>query len=205
MAEPAYALLEPDAPEARWPAQGQWTWDDYLSLPDDGQRYEIIEGVLYASPAPSFDHQFSAFKLARLMADFVEAHELGLVVVAPFDVRLPGVADPVEPDLLFFRTGNQPQAGDKYFAGVPDLIVEVLSPGTSRLDQHVKFGIYEKAGVPEYWLVDPKSRSITVYHLDTRRWEYDELGRNGADETVRSRLLEGFEVAVAALFPPPKA
>jgi len=205
MAEPAYALPEPDAPEASWPAQGQWTWEDYLRLPDDGQRYEIIEGVLFVSPAPSFDHQFSAFKLARLMADFVEAHELGLVVVAPFDVRLPGVADPVEPDLLFFRTGNQPQAGDQYFAGVADLIVEVLSPGTSRLDQHVKFGAYEKAGVPEYWLVDPKSRSITVYHLDTQRREYDELGRFGADETVRSRLLEGFEVAVAALFPPPKA
>lgn len=205
MAEPAYALPEPDGPEARWPAQGQWTWNDYLRLPDDGQRYEILEGVLYVSPAPSFDHQFTAFKLARLLADFVEAHALGLVVVAPFDVRLPGVADPVEPDLLFFRTGNQPQTGDQYFAGVPDLIAEVLSPGTSRLDQHVKFGVYEKAGIPEYWLVDPKSRSISVYHLDTQRREYDEFGRFGSDETVRSRLLEGFEAAVAALFPPPKA
>ncbi|MCP4654578.1 MAG: Uma2 family endonuclease [bacterium] len=205
MAEPAYALPEPDAQQACWPAQGQWTWEDYLRLPDDGQRYEIIEGVLYVSPAPTFDHQFSLSELFAELRNFVKARKLGLVLFAPFDVRLPGVADPVEPDLLFFRTGNQPHAGDKYFAGVPDLIVEVLSPRTSRLDKHVKFGAYEKAGVPEYWLVDPKSRSITVYHLDIQRREYDELGGFGSDETVRSRLLEGFEVAVAALFPPPKA
>ncbi len=202
MAEPAYALPEP-AQESCWPAPGQWTWEDYLRLPDDGQRYEIIEGALYVSPAPTFDHQFSLFELAFLMARFVKAHDLGLILVAPFDVRLPGVADPVEPDLLFFRTGNQPQAGDKYFEGVPDLIVEILSPGTRRIDQHIKFGAYEKAGVPEYWLVDPKSRSITVYHFSTQRREYDELGRFGSGETVRSRLLEDFEVTVAALFPPP--
>ena len=155
------------------------------------------------SPEPTFDHQFSLSALFAELRSFVLARRLGLVLFAPFDVRLPGVADPVQPDLLFFRTGNEPRAGDRYFQGVPDLIVEILSPGTSRLDQHVKFGAYEKAGVAEYWLVDPKSRSVAVYSFHGERREYEEAGRFGADETARSVLLEGFEVAVGALFPPP--
>jgi Uma2 family endonuclease len=205
MAEVAYALppLETEDP-ARWPAQGKWTWEDYLRLPDDGQRYEIIEGVLYVAAAPTFAHQFSAFQLARLLADFADAAHLGLVLMAPFGVRLPGVADPVEPDIMFFRSGNEPQDGDKYFRGTPDLVVEVLSPGTSHVDRGVKFDAYEKAGVAEYWLADPRTRSITVYHLNATRRKYDELGRFGPGESVCSMVLVGFEAAVVVLFPPSK-
>ncbi len=157
MAEPAYALPQSES-EARWPPQGQWTWDDYLRLPDDGQRYEIIEGVLYVTASPTFDHQFSAFELAAELRGFVKAHRLGLVLVAPFDVRLPGVAEPVEPDIMFFSSGNEPQAGDKNFRGVPDLLVEVLSPTTRHVDQGVKLKAYEKAGVPEVAVLFPPSR-----------------------------------------------
>jgi len=199
MAEPAYAL--PENQEA-WPTQGAWTWEDYLRLPDDGRRYEIIEGVLYVAAAPTFAHQFSVSKLHLVMGSFVEERRLGLVLVAPFDIRLPGVANPVEPDLLFLGTGNQPKAGDTHFAGVPDLIVEVLSPGSKRLDQHVKFGAYEKAGVPEYWLVDPKARSIAVFSFDAEKRLYEEVGTFGVGEKVRSIVLEGFETPVAPLFPP---
>lgn len=200
MAEPAYAL--PETEGARWPAQGRWTWEDYLRLPDDGNRYEIIEGTLYVVAAPTYDHQFSVSELLGELRGFVKARDLGVVLTAPFDVRLPGTAEPVQPDVLFLRAGNKPQAGDKYYMGVPDLIVEVLSPGTSRLDQHVKFAAYEKVGVPEYWLADPKTRSIAVYTLHAERGEYEELGRFGPDESVRSVALEGFETPVAALFPP---
>ncbi len=204
-AEPAYPQPAPGVLEAHsWPVQGNWTWNDYLHLPNDSQRYEIIEGVLYVSPAPIFDHQFSVAKLLLAMGGFIDAHQLGLILSAPFDVRLPGVADPVEPDLVFFRTGNEPQAGDKYFLGVPDLIVEVVSPGSVRLDQHVKFGAYEKAGVPEFWLVYPSSRSIDVYHFDVARREYGEAGHYGVGETARSVVVAGFETPVEPLFPPAK-
>jgi len=202
MAEPAYALPETEA--ARWPAQGEWTWEDYLALPDDGNRYEIIEGTLYVTAAPIYDHQFSVLELAGELRNFVKARDLGVVLVAPFDVRLPGVANPVQPDVLFFRTDNAPQAGDKSFMGVPDLIAEVLSPGTSRVDQHVKLGAYEKVGVPEYWLADPKTRSVTIYSLNAKSGEYEELGRFGPEDRVRSALLAGFETPVAPLFPPRK-
>ncbi len=184
-----------------WPAQGQWTWDDYLRLPDDGQRYEIIEGALYVSPAPSFDHQFSVTELLAELRNFVKARQLGLVLVAPFDVRLPGVADPVQPDLVFFRTGNEPRAGDKNFHGVPDLVVEVISPSSVRLDKKVKLAAYQKAGVQEYWLADTRSRSITVYSYDPSQACYVESGRFGIAEVLRSALLPGFEAAVEDLFP----
>lgn len=200
MAEPAYAFTH--SSETPWPSQGQWTWQDYLRLPDDGQRYEIIEGVLYVSPSPSFDHQFSLSKLFARLNEFVERLGLGLVLTAPFDVLLPGVASPVQPDLLFFRSDNVPRPGDQRFEGVPDLVVEVISPGNSRLDRKVKFDAYQKAGVAEYWLADPKTRSIAVHVLDAERHEYVELGQWGPGETVTSQLLDGFETAVTPLFPP---
>jgi Uma2 family endonuclease len=200
MAQPARVLPESfDLPN--WPRQGDWTWADYLRLPEDGQRYEIIQGVLYVSPAPSFDHQFSVLELAARFRSFVRARELGLVLVAPFDVRLPGVANPVQPDLIYFRAGNVPRAGDQHFEGVPDLVAEVLSPGTSRLDQYVKFGAYEKAGVREYWLLDPKSRTVAVYILESESGEYEESGRFNEGEAARSGLLDGFEAEVSDLFP----
>lgn len=200
MAEPAIARFALGNQES-WPAQGKWTWEDYQRLPADGRRYEIVEGVLYVTPAPTFDHQFSTYELARRLGNFVTERGLGVVLGAPFDVRLPGVADPVQPDLLYFRTGNEPQAGDKNFQGVPDLIVEVLSPGSRRLDQKVKLDAYEKAGVPEYWLVDPGARAITVRALNPER-RFEEVGRFGTGDRVRAIVLAGFETDVVSLFPP---
>ncbi len=200
MAQPAYALPQSES-QTTWPAQGEWTWGDYLRLPDDGNRYEIIEGVLYVTAAPIYAHQFAVYRLARVMGNFVEDECLGEVLGAPFDIRLPGGADPVQPDLVFFRSGNEPEADDKCFAGVPDLIVEVLSPRTRHLDKTVKLRAYEKAGVSEYWLVDPDSRSVEVLHLDAGRRVFKRLGRFGADDAVRSLVLAGFETPVAPLFP----
>jgi Uma2 family endonuclease len=117
---------------------------------------------------------------------------------------LPGVANPVEPDILFIRSGNEPSADAKYFRGVPALVVEVLSPGTSHVDRGVKLNAYEKAAVEEYWLVDPRSRSITVYSFDAGRRQYGKPRRFGPTENVRSIVLAGFATEVAALFPPSK-
>lgn len=186
---------------AVWPEQGSWTWEHYLRLPEDENRYEIIQGVLYVSPAPIYLHQFVIASLLRLLSNFVYARQLGVVLTAPFDVILPGIAQPVQPDILFLRSGNQPADDAKNFKGVPDLIVEVLSKGTSRLDQHVKFEAYERAGVAEFWLVDPKLKAVTIFGLGKDGGEYRELGRFGVSESVRSEVLEGFEARVEELFP----
>jgi len=182
-----------------WPQPGEWTYEDYLRLPDDGKRYEIIWGVLYVTNAPNSLHQFTVLQIARRLSDFVEKGQRGIVLIAPFEVHLPGIARPVQPDLLFVA-GDRLKLGDPYFEGAPDLVVEVLSPGTMRKDRTIKFDAYEAAGVREYWVADPKTRSVEVYSLPEGGREYVLLGQFGSDEKARSEVLEGFQVAVDTLF-----
>jgi Uma2 family endonuclease len=141
------------------PVQGEWTYEDYLALPDDGRRYEIIEGVLYVTHAPDIGHQFTVVEIVRQMSNFVLEHKLGRVLTAPFEIHLSETTRPVQPDVFFIKAENWPTAGAKFFEGAPDLIVEVLSPSSIRTDQYIKFSAYEQAGVSEYWLANPKTRS----------------------------------------------
>lgn len=200
MPQPAFDL-QYQAESTSWPEQGAWTWNDYLRLPDDGQRYEIIYGVLYVSPAPRVIHQFVTTRLTYFLSDFVIKHRLGLVLTAPLDVLLPGVANPVQPDVVFLASDNLPDLEEaKNFQGVPDLIVEVLSKGTHRIDLDVKLKAYEQAGVAEYWIVDPHHRSVLLYHLDGHG-SYREFGRFGLTEMIRSQVLSGLALKVSDLFP----
>jgi Uma2 family endonuclease len=183
-----------------WPKQGEWTYEDYLRLPDDGQRYEVIRGVLYVSPAPTYKHQFVVGEFYSGLRVFVLEDGLGVVLGAPFDILLPfGIATPVEPDVIFFRKGNEPHWEDKNFQGVPDLVAEVLSPGTRRRDQKIKLEAYRDAGVPEYWMLDPDARRVVVYAL--RAGVYTVLCRGGMGEEVWSSVLPGFRLKVDSLFP----
>jgi Uma2 family endonuclease len=198
MSEPAYPLGSPD-----WPRQGSWTYDDYLRLPDDGQRYEVIRGHLYVSPAPSVDHQFAVSRLNRMLGNWVDDHDLGMLLVAPFEVLLPqGIASPVQPDIVFIRKAVQPRSGDQNFAGAPDLVVEVLSKSTLRRDRTVKLSAYRDAGVPEVWLVDPRDRTVQVL-VSNAEGEYRDLGLFRSGEEATSAVLPGLRVSVDRIFPPP--
>lgn len=200
MSEPARPLTFLDD-EQTWPDQGHWTYEDYLRLPDDGRRYEVVRGVLYVSPSPKYDHQYVISMLVRMLGSFVFDHELGIVLTAPFDVLMGEIATPVQPDLIFLRAGREPRAGDPNFQGAPDLVVEVLSPSNRRYDQKTKLEAYQEAGVQEYWLVDPMARSAVIHVLE-KNGRYVEFGRGGEGDTVRSRVVEGFSLRVADLFPP---
>jgi Uma2 family endonuclease len=190
----------PVADEQGWPAQGQWRYEDYLRLPDDGRRYEIIEGVLYVTNAPGYEHQFSVSELLGEIRNFVKEHNLGVVLTAPFEVHLSETTRPVQPDILFIRADRQPTAGAQLFTGAPDLIVEVLSPSSVRADRHVKFDVYERAGVAEYWIANPKTRSVEVYTLSGG--EYALLGEFTEDEPLRSKVLDGIDIVARSLFVP---
>ena len=181
-----------------WPQQGQWTYADYLRLPDDGKRYEIIEGVLYVANAPSYEHQYTVGEIAFSLRLFVKERQVGVIIEAPFEVHLAENAKPVQPDILFIRTENQPSPGTQFFDGVPDLTVEVISPSSIRLDRHIKFDVYERYGVAEYWMVDPKARSVEVYTL--ARGEYALFGQYTGDEIVMSKLLDGLQIKASGLF-----
>jgi Uma2 family endonuclease len=183
-----------------WPHQGQWTYADYLRLPDDDQRYEIIEGVLYVANAPSIEHQFAVMKISGQLDFFVSQHQLGMVLTAPVEVHLSDTTRPVQPDVLFIRLENQPSVSEKFFNGVPDLTVEVISPSSIRVDRHVKFDTYERAGVPEYWIIDLKARLVEVYTL--ARGEYALFGQYTGDELVTSQVLHGLQIKASSLFLP---
>jgi len=185
--------------EPYWPPpQGAWTYDDYARLPDNGMRYEVIEGNLYTSPAPRPRHQIAVGRLLFRIMTYLEASELGQVFTSPIDVRFPDVADPVQPDLVFIPTDRSDMVKDKWIEGVPDLLVEVLSPSRPGHDRKIKFDAYARAGVREYWIVDPEERIIEV---NVMRGEAYAVAVFRAEEELRSEVLPGFTVKVGDVCP----
>jgi Uma2 family endonuclease len=186
------------APPPDVAAKKVWTYEDYLALPDDGRRYEIIEGVLYVSNAPHSNHQTVVTELSSEIRNFVKANKLGRVLVAPFEVHLSERSRPVQPDLLFIRAERWPAAGAQFFDGAPDLVVEVTSPGSVRRDKVVKFTAYEQAGVAEYWLVNPHTKTVEVYTLSGG--EYALWGEYTGDEMITSAVLAEIKIVNSTLF-----
>jgi Uma2 family endonuclease len=189
-------LPETDIP---WPEQGEWTYADYLRLPDDGRRYEIIEGVLYVSPAPKYRHQFVAGALFALLWQYVRERGLGVVLSAPFEIYLSERIRPLQPDIVFLRADVEPSVDASGFDGTPDLAVEILSPSSIRRDRFIKFALYENAGIPEYWIVDPETRSIEVYVW--RNGLYELHTHAVGDVAVTSTLFPELALRVNELFP----
>jgi len=181
------------------PPPGEWTYEDYRRLPDDGWRYEIIEGELYMSPAPDPIHQDSGLEMAAAFRDFGKKHEAGKAYVAPIDVILSNLASPVQPDVLFIRKERLHIVKRGRIEGAPDIIAEILSPSNWLTDRREKFQLYAKAGVLEYWIVNPQGRTIELFAL--REGRYDLIGKYGIGETVRSEILAGFEVKVDEVCP----
>jgi Uma2 family endonuclease len=181
-----------------WPAQGLWRYEDYCRLPDDGWRYEVIRGRLLMAPAPKPRHQFSLGELHLAFRRFVDAGDLGAVLLAPIDVVLAKLATPVQPDLLFIRQERLDIVKENRIEGPPDLIVEVLSPSNWTTDRRDKHALYAEAGVAEYWIVDPEQRTIEVFVLE--EGGYRLFDQKGPGETIRSHSLDGLEVAIDGIF-----
>lgn len=135
----------------------RWTLQELHSLPDDGNKYELVRGELFVTPPPAYEHEAIAARLAQALTPYVAAQGLGLVYRPRAVLRFEG--SEVEPDLMV-----RPDApgADWDRAPVPILVVEILSPSTRRRDQEQKRDLYMDADVAEYWLVDPERRTITV-------------------------------------------
>jgi Uma2 family endonuclease len=171
----------------------RWTFDELVAqTPETNQPTELWDGELIMTPAPTPLHQRISFRLAQLMEQFVSAHQLGEVMVAPVDVVLTQRRI-VQPDILYISNAKRGIIQDR-IDGVPDLVVEVVSPGTWRRDHMDKKALYEQFGVQEYWIVDPEAKMIEVFVLEQK--SYRLLGRWGTGERARSQQLAGFEVSV---------
>jgi Uma2 family endonuclease len=196
------SLRAEDSLQPRWPRQGHWTYEDYLRLPEDGTRYEIIHGVLYMANAPSYDHQYAVSELHWRLSVFIRQRELGVVLTSPFEIHLATTVKPVQPDVFFIAKERLLKRGDQVFKGAPDLVIEVLSKSSLRLDRVIKFAAYEQAGVREYWIVDPVGQVVEVYILSSEPPEYMLHGQFCAEEQVSSVILPELQVAVFSLFLP---
>jgi Uma2 family endonuclease len=135
----------------------------FESLPE-GTLAQIINDSLVMSPAPDFEHQDVASELLRLVGNYVKEKKLGKVVIAPVDVYL-NPENVYQPDILFLSSEQMHLVKKGKIKGAPDLIIEVLSPGTEKFDKTVKKSVYEQSGVKEYWIVDPKTRKVLGYQL----------------------------------------
>lgn len=185
------------------PPQGQWTYEDYARLPDvPGYRYEVIEGHISMTPAPNIPHQRAVSRLHAAMLHHAHQHELGEVFVSPLDVLMGDIATPVQPDILFISKERREYLTRKNIQGAPDLLVEVLSPNREGYDRQTKFDAYRRAGVSEYWIVDPADRRIEIYVLRDEQ-VYVGLGVFTLTQEARSEVLAGFRTAVDYICPPP--
>lgn len=151
------------------PAQSlDWTAAAAIALPADGNRYEVLDGELFVTPAPSWRHQAALEALGALLRPYVMAHQLGWMLRAPADIVLsPRVL--VQPDL--FVVPIRPEGAPVAWSDVTSLLlaVEVLSPSTARADRHRKRQIYQAFGVPEYWIVDVDAQCVERWRPDDER------------------------------------
>lgn len=192
------ALPTVQTPATAWPEQGNWSYADWLRLPDDGYLYELIEGELFVSPSPSIDHQNAVSALLTEMRTYARGQNLGLVLTAPIGVQLPDHAVVVQPDVLFVGRERLDIVGDDVITGAPDLVVEVLSPSNWVYDRTRKQKAYEQAGVREYWIVDYRARTVDVLVLEGR--EFVQRGQYHEGDSAPSEALPGFAIPVADIF-----
>lgn len=173
-----------------------WTYDQMVrELPETNQPVELWNGEIIMSPAPHPDHQRIVGNFFRLLCDHAEGQDLGRVYVSPIDVVLTQKRV-VQPDVLFIRKSRLDIIKD-FIDGVPDLAMEVISEGSWQRDRIQKKALYEQFGLPEYWIIDPDSRSIEVFALT--RGAYELHVRAADNKPAGSKLLPGFAAAFSQL------
>ncbi len=175
-----------------WGADGRaFTRDDLDRMPEDGHRYELIDGALIVTPAPGLSHQTVVSNLVALLIPLCPPDLKALV--APFDVDL-AEDTRVQPDVLVAPRAN---FDGRRLKGAPTLVVEVLSPSTRHLDRGLKWARYETARCPSYWIIDPLEPSVVAYELTGET--YREVGRATGDEAIALRLPFPVTLTPAAL------
>jgi len=174
------------------------TYEDYAALPNDGKRYEILDGELSVSPAPSPSHQHVVLRLGSALDAHTTSGGLGKVYIAPFDVILFDTTI-VQPDVLFFSTDRQAIISSRGAEGAPTLVVEILSPWSVRNDRTTKFHLYARYGVPFYWIVDLEHRVIEVFRLEAHGYRAAEAFRG--EGLVDLPPFSGLRLDPAMLWP----
>jgi Uma2 family endonuclease len=178
------------------------TYDDLVAMfPDeDGIRRELIGGELFVTPSPFIPHQRLVLRLALSLGSHLDIHpDQGEVFIAPLDVILTA-HDVVEPDLLVVRGNQQDILTEKHVRGAPAIVIEVLSQGTRKRDETLKRNLFDREGVQEYWLVDPKRSQIAIYRRSGGSFTQAIILFAGTGEMLTTDLLPGWSLSVDQLF-----
>jgi len=178
-------------------AQEYYTYDDYCTW-EDGERWELIDGVAYAmSPAPTWRHQKVSVKLLAQLLEFLRDKPCE-VFHAPFDVRLNAEAGDdtvVQPDIVVIC--DRSKLSGTGCIGAPDMVIEIISPSTAKHDRILKLNVYRRAGVREYWIVDPDTKTVSVHVLENGRYY---ISRHSDEDTVDVTVLEGCAISLSEVF-----
>lgn len=178
------------------------TYEDYCLIPDDGRRHEIIDGEEYMSPSPTTSHQRVVLSLLYSVQRYLEENKDGEVFAAPHDVILSD-HDIVQPDVFFVSAGRSDIVKERGIEGTPDLIAEVVSEGNRRHDEVRKRTLYERHGVPEYWVVDPALGTVKVYREPDGGYERVAEERAEDEDTLSTPLLRDWTLPLTTLFRDP--
>jgi Uma2 family endonuclease len=181
------------------PPQGGWTYEAFLQLPDDGNRYEVLDGVLYVAPPPSPQHQGRLFNLIHRLRLDIDRRGLGRLFISPIALLMPG-ATPVQPDAFFVSTTNPVEIDwRRDVTGIPDLVIEVASPSTAGYDRRQKQDAYARAAVPEYWIVEPWALTVEILILDRATGTYRSAGIFDDGNVLPTIALAGLQYTVQEL------
>jgi len=173
------------------------TYEDLEGFPNDGHRYELLQGELIVSPSPDGMHQVVLNRLNIALAAAVKRAKYGTSIIAPFDIRF-SKSNVVEPDLFAFSVSQYKQYKGSYFEGAPEFVIEVLSPGSVRYDRVRKADLYMEGGVKEYWIVEPAAKRILVHVAGST----EPMPRIVASGLLTSTVIPEFTVDLRELFIP---
>jgi Uma2 family endonuclease len=184
-------------PQSIPPGKILLTYDDYCLLPNDRNRYEILDGELSVTPAPTTRHQTALGNLYRFLANHVVANQLGKLFIAPTDLILASTTV-VQPDLIFVGNDRLNIVTERAIEGSPTLVIEILSPTTHRTDRVTKAQLYAKYQVPQYWLMDPDQRTLEAYELVIDRYDLAASARDA--EVFAPSLFPGLSIQLSNLW-----
>jgi len=183
-------------------ARHLWSYCDLVALPEDRLRHELIDGEHVVTPSPNTAHQTISKRVFAALDRYVEKHRCGEVLYAPFDVKLSPTTVLV-PDLVYFTAERFAHVvNDRHATAAPDLVVEILSPGTRRRDRGRKRAVYDREGVREYWIVDPEARSITVLRRPRADNDLTDVAvlTLAKGDTLESPLFPGLKIPLRGVF-----
>jgi Uma2 family endonuclease len=174
------------------------TYEDYLMLPQDGKRYEIIEGELYMAPAPTTKHQRSIGGLFRVLDRHIRDNTLGELFVSPIDVKLSRTTV-IQPDIVYVSKVRSAIVTEDNIQGPPDLVIEVVSPSSADVDRGLKKKVYARYKIPHYWILDPDHQILEAYQLKGRGYRL--VDNPAGDATFTPKLFPGLKIKLTDMWP----